>query len=255
MSSITNKQNIQAWDEGSDFILEKFTDEGDFYRQHIVNPALFSLLGNVSGKKIFDAGCGQGYLSRMLAKKGAVVTGLEPATGLITYAKEREEKEHLGITYIQEDLSVWQEHRNEFDSVISNMVFMDIPDWQSAMKNCIQVLKPQGTFVFSLSHPCFEYVEKDHEDAKDFRHAPDWQDQPYIKVGEYFEEYTVKNFIGYSFHHTLSQYINFILDNGCSLKKLVEPQMPEEIAKQYRQHERDFHVPSFLLVKAVRESL
>jgi hypothetical protein len=133
------------------------------------------------------------------------------------------------------------------------MVFMDIPDWQTAMKNCIASLKSGGDFTFSLSHPCFEYVQKDAPDAKEFRHAPNWEEQPYVKVGEYFQEFSVRNFIGYSFHHTLSSYINFILENGCGLKKLVEPQLPEDIAKQYPHHERDFHVPSFLLVKAVKE--
>lgn len=253
MTDITNTQNIKAWDEQSTYVLEKFTDDGDFYRQHVLNPALFSLVGDVAGKTILDAGCGQGYLSRLFAKRGAKVTGLEPAEGLIKYAKEREEKEKLGITYVQADLSTWQDTLGTFDIVVSNMVFMDIPDWQSAMKNCIAALKPGGLFVFSLSHPCFEYVRKDSKDANDFRHAVDWQEQPYVKVEEYFQEFSVRNFIGYSFHHTLGTYINFVLENGCALKKLVEPQMPEEIAKQYKHHERDYHVPSFLLVKAVKK--
>lgn len=252
MADITNNQNIKAWDEGSGNVIEKFTDEGDFYRQYFLNPALFSLLGDVKGKTILDAGCGQGYLCRKLARMGAKVTGIEPAKGLIDYAIQREKKENLGIAYIQADLSTW-EAKETFDIVVSNMVFMDIPDWKGAIKSCITALKPGGLFVFSISHPCFEYVHKDPSDAKDFRHVKDWEEEPYIKVEEYFEEHTVRNMIGYSFHHTLSDYINFILDNGCVLKKLLEPQLSKDLVKKYKQHERDFHVPSFLLVKAVKE--
>ncbi len=126
MSNITNAQNIQAWTENSDYVIENFTDSGDFYRKHVLNPALLQLLGEVNEKKILDAGSGQGYLSRMLAKKGAKVTAVEPAEGLITYSLEKERDENLGITYIKADLSTWKAKTNNFDIVVSNMVFMDM---------------------------------------------------------------------------------------------------------------------------------
>lgn len=36
---------------------------------------LLDLLGDLEGRAVLDAGCGQGYLSRMLAARGARVTG------------------------------------------------------------------------------------------------------------------------------------------------------------------------------------
>lgn len=116
-----------------------------------------------------DAGCGQGYLSRLLAKQKAKVIGIEPSD-LVDYAIKREGKEKLGITYIKADLSKWHDKPNYYDIVLSNMVFMDIPDYQSAMKNCISVLKPGGLFIFSISHPCFDVEEgwqgKRHRNSK-----------------------------------------------------------------------------------------
>src|SRR5258708_39159915 len=136
---------------------------------------LFSILGDVKGKIILDAGCGQGYLCRILAKRGAKVTGIEPADGLIRYAIEREEKEQLGITYMKEDLSKWKGIPNSYNVVVSNMVFMDIPDYKSAMENCIKVLKPKGEIVISISHLCFDVEGK-------------WEKKPYVKVRNYFKE-------------------------------------------------------------------
>ncbi|MBA2394746.1 MAG: methyltransferase domain-containing protein [Ktedonobacteraceae bacterium] len=72
-----------------------------------MNPVLFSLLGDVTGKTILDAGCGQGYLCRLLARKGAKVTGIEPAESWFNYALQKEHTEPLGIMYQQEDLSTW----------------------------------------------------------------------------------------------------------------------------------------------------
>lgn len=241
MLGITNDQNIKAWTEATDFVIKKFTDEGDFYRQYIINPALFSLIGDIKGKKILDAGCGQGYLSRKLAKKEAKVTGLEPAEGLINYAIERENKEKLGIAYIRADLSKWNDKSNYYDVVISNMVFMDIPDYKPAMKNCVTVLKPKGLFIFSISHPCFD-VEEGWE-----------EERPYVKVKNYFDEYKIHNYIGYSFHHMLSTYVNLVINDGCTIKKILEPRLPMEIAKQDKCYERDKHIPNFILLKAVKE--
>jgi cyclopropane fatty-acyl-phospholipid synthase-like methyltransferase len=55
------------------------------------------MIGDVRGRRILDAGCGHGYLSRMLAARGARVTGVEPAQALYDYAKEKEAAQPLGI--------------------------------------------------------------------------------------------------------------------------------------------------------------
>ena len=238
MTKVTNDQNIQGWSTADFEILDSFSDFGDFARQYLLNPALFSLLGDVNGKKILDAGCGQGYLSRLLAKKGAIVTGLEPAKDFVQYAIEREEKEKLGITYVKEDLSKF-ETDEQFDAVVSNMVFMDIPDYETAIHNCIKSLKIGGSFIFSITHPCF------FPDAE-------WDKRPLLEIKEYFKEYSeIQNF-GHSFHRTLSSYLNFIIEEGCQIKKLVEPQLDEATAKQKANYSREVHVPSFLVVRCVK---
>ena len=88
--TITNNDNIKEWEKKSDYVIEKFTDEGDFYRQYVLNPSLFSLLGNIKDKTILDAGSGEGYLSRLLAQRGAKMTAVEPTSGLINHSIQRE---------------------------------------------------------------------------------------------------------------------------------------------------------------------
>lgn len=239
LERVYQRAALKACEQESDYIIEKFTDEGDFYRQHVLNPALFSLLGDVKGKTILDAGSGQGYLSRMLAQKGAIVTAVEPAAGLINYAKEREKKEKLGITYIHADLSTWEES-STFDIVVSNMVFMNIPDWKQAMKNCIKALMPGGLFIFSISHPCF-----DQEDG--------WTEKPFVEVRNYFDEYKIANYIGHSFHHMLSTYVNFVIELGCTITKMLEPQLPLKLAEKNKHHERDKHIPNFIVIQAGKD--
>ena len=69
---------------------------------------------------------------------------------------QRERAEQLGINYLQADLSSLNYLQGNFDYVVANMVFMDIPDYEAAVQNCIAALKRNGGLIFSLLHPCFE---------------------------------------------------------------------------------------------------
>ena len=57
--------------------IQQTTMSGDIHRVVLLNPTIFSLLGEVDGNHLLDAGCGEGYLSRLLVKKGARVTAVD----------------------------------------------------------------------------------------------------------------------------------------------------------------------------------
>ncbi len=40
-------------------------------------PSLLELLGDITGRHVLDAGCGEQYLARVLAARGANVTGID----------------------------------------------------------------------------------------------------------------------------------------------------------------------------------
>src|ERR671939_531460 len=49
-------------------------------------PHLLRLLGEVAGQDVLDAGCGEGYLARILAARGARVTGIDLSPRLVKLA-------------------------------------------------------------------------------------------------------------------------------------------------------------------------
>jgi 2-polyprenyl-3-methyl-5-hydroxy-6-metoxy-1,4-benzoquinol methylase len=232
---MTNQDNIDQWSKVPNHIIAEFGDEGDFSRQHLLNPQLFRLLGNVSGKKVLDAGSGNGYLSRKLAKMGATMTGIEPAQTLFEYAIQQELSQPLGISYLQQDLSQFQA-KGQYDTVVSNMVFMDIPDYQSAIKKCTEALKPGGLFVFSITHPCFE------------NSSDEFLAGGHIKITEYFQPYAKTMTFGDNYHRTLSEYVNFILQHSCQINEIVEPKLDSAITPDQKDH----HIPSFLMLSATK---
>jgi 2-polyprenyl-3-methyl-5-hydroxy-6-metoxy-1,4-benzoquinol methylase len=241
VTRINNAEAISYWAGLPRELIERFGDEGDSGRQHLLNPAIFRMLGDIRGKRILDAGCGQGYLCRLLAKEGAHATGVEPAAPLIGYAIEREHSENLGIVYIQEDLSAFAFSNAHFDAVVANMVFMDIPDYQQAMRNCVRCLKDYGDLIFSLSHPCFEGTDSEYAE------------NGHLEITEYFEEHSIKQTYGYRFHRPLSQYLNLSIQSGCCLKEIVEPQLDAAFAEQDRKYARNAHVPAFIIIHAMKE--
>jgi len=154
--SPANASNIEAFDDVDEDFLADWDPEGDPGRKYLLNPTIMGMLGPLAGQRILDAGCGQGYLSRLLAAAGATVIGVEPAGRLIAYARRSEQRRPLGIEYLQRDLSrLGAIESTGFDAVVANMVLLDIADWEEAMANCLAVLRAGGRLVFSLLHPCW----------------------------------------------------------------------------------------------------
>lgn len=240
MTTMTNAEIIASWATAPRHMIEALGDEGDFLRQYVLNPTLFILLGTVRDKVILDAGCGTGYLARLLAKQGARVTGLEPAESLFGYAAEREREEMLGIRYIQADLSAFRDHPGAFDVVIASMVLMDIPDYLSAMQNCLDALRRGGSFIIALAHPCFEETESQY------------QDRGYVEVREYLAEYGIPQQFGRRFHRPLSRYLNAVIQRGGVIREVVEPKLDLDLARSTPGHDRNVHVPSFFVIHAVK---
>lgn len=242
MNNLNNQDNIQAWSDFSTGMIEAVGDDGDAARRYILNPVLFALTGDVVGRSVLDAGCGTGYLCRLFAKRGAHVTGIEPAPALFTYATAREQTEPLGVRYIQRDLSTFRPD-DVFDIVVANMVFMDIPDYQSALLNCIAALRPGGQLIFSLLHPCFDEV--DHTDVPKGYHA-----KGYIRVEEYLREFVVQQTVGYYIHRPLSAYLNLVIKAGCTIRDFIEPTLTPEGVAALGADNRNLHVPDFIIIHA-----
>lgn len=245
IEALSNHDNIEAWSAYSREMIEAVGDEGDSARRYILNPVLFALAGNILGLSILDAGCGTGYLCRIFAKRGAHVTGIEPAASLFTYAVEHEQATPLGIQYIQHDLSTFTPSHAAFDFVVANMVFMDIPDYQSAMHNCIAAVKPGGHFIFSLLHPCFDEI--DHPDF-----AKGYSAKGYIRVDEYLRNFMVQQQVGYYIHRPLSTYLNLVIEAGCMIRKVIEPTLTPEGIVALGEKDRNLHVPNFIVISAYK---
>lgn len=239
MTEWTNEMAIERWGATPRAALEEMAYDGDFSKRHLVNPVVLRMVGDVDGRRVLDAGCGNGYLSRMLAGLGAEVVGVEPGRSLFEFATERESVAPQGIRYVRADLCALPELGGAFDVVVASMVLPAIPDWTGAMRACVEALRPGGLFVFTVNHPCFEML------------WPSWREHGEYRTRRYLAEYEIPGPNGVDFHRTVSTYLNELIGLGCRLVEIAEPGLDPEVADGVEAY---VHLPNFLAVAARRAS-
>jgi len=258
--SIISDQMIgEAWNRVADRWFSRYGEFGDVNREYIIDPTIFKILGQVKGKRILDAGCGNGYLCRLLSKKGAEIVGVDVSKRSIEIAEEIEKKEPMNIQYQIGsicDLRMFED--DAFDLIVSNIVLDDLQDIDKAIRELYRVLKPEGKLVFSILHPCFSsppvhgWVRKPVDSQRK-------EDRLYWMVDRYFdrsiEEWTYFDFPPvYSFHRPLSDYMMTLTKNGFTVTDFEEPVPANKtIAEHYREfgNEHD-RIPWFLIIGATK---
>ena len=118
------------------------------------------------GQHVLDIACGNGLTSRRLAALGAKVTAFDFSANLIEKAKTRSTNYQSLITYQVIDATDEQQllslGEQQFDSALSNMALFDMADIETLFRTLPKLLKPNGLFVFSLTHPCFNNASSMH---------------------------------------------------------------------------------------------
>lgn len=246
MGGWTNDEAIRRWGEFPDDVLATMDEDGDFGKRHLLNPVLLRMLGDVSGRRVLDAGCGNGYLARMLARRGAEVVGVEPARAMHEYATRREAELAQGIRYLRADLAALPADPPElaggFDAVVASMVLSPIPDWRPALAACAEWLRPGGLLVFTVNHPCFE------------RLRTVWKEHGEYRLREYLAEYEIEGPYASDFHRPVSSYLNAVVAEGLRLREVAEPGLDPAVAATGPEGVESYvHLPNFLAVAATRD--
>ena len=85
MSHVSSSHDIDLWDQAADRYTQHVSGVDDsFYRR--LNPFLWQILGDATGKNLLDLGCGPGWLAEQLRLAGATVTGIDGSSALLRHA-------------------------------------------------------------------------------------------------------------------------------------------------------------------------
>src|SRR4051812_47758188 len=129
-------------------------DEGSEFQREVIFPGVARLLAPMPpGEKVLDLACGQGAFSRMLAAKGARVTGVDAAAELIRLARERSDPP---IEYLIGDARKLDFlPAGQFSAVTCILAIQNIDKVPPVFEGVARVLAPGGKFIVVMMHPAF----------------------------------------------------------------------------------------------------
>ena len=213
----------------------KFRQKNIWLFVHVLNtlcwPSLAFLLDPQPGQHILDIACGNGLTSRRLATLGVQVMAFDFSTNLIEKAKIRENPNSL-ITYQIIDATSEKElltlGEAAFDSALSNMALFDMANIETLFQTLPRLLKPNGTFVFSLTHPAFNNASSVHV-AEEMDYEGEIKTVYSVKISRYLTPYQAKGLALRSqpkpqmyFERPLQYYLNLGFQNGFVLDGFEE---------------------------------
>lgn len=118
---------------------------------------MYKIIGdNLTGLKVLDLCCGDGIDAENYGNMGAEVVGLDASAELIRIAKEKYPQVSF-VCSVAEDIPF---EKDAFDAVYSKYAIMTSADMQPIFDEVYRVLKPGGVFVYLVTHPFRQYLER-----------------------------------------------------------------------------------------------
>lgn len=202
------------------------------FNECIESPILLDMLPELHGKTVLDVGCGMGQHTRKYADMGAAsVLGIDISEKMLRYAAEHNGGER--ITYrrmAMEDLDTLEE---QFDLVVSSLVFDYAEDFEALMKSIFRRMKEDARLVFSMSHPmatawdgtCDRFTRTETGERL-WANLRNYNREGLRRVKWVVEDYEV-------YHRTFSTLINSMIRAGFVIEECQEARISEEMQRKY----------------------
>lgn len=208
------------------------------FNAYFERPATLSLIPDVQGKSVLDAGCAAGWYSNWLIKRGANVTAVDFSPNMITMTQKRVgNKAAVRQADLHEPLSFLAD--SSMDVVVSSLALHYLKTWEIVLAEFKRILKPQGLLIFSVHHP-----------LRDFAAFPDGN---YFNTEIVEEEWaTNQGTVKVRFYRrSLSTIITALLDAGLIIEKFLEPTPTRQFAELHPEDYKQLTTkPHFLMIRA-----
>ncbi|MFJ6210271.1 class I SAM-dependent methyltransferase [Lysinibacillus sp. NPDC092081] len=237
-------------------------DHLEFFRQYqklrqgpnnfnnlLEQPALKSLLPNLSNLQMLDIGCGMGEFAYYCIENNAQhVTAIDVSENMLAIAQH--EHAHPQIDYYLQAIEDYHAAPNSFDCITSSLSLHYIKDFSAVIGKIAKMLRPGSILVFSVEHPIVT-ARKTMEDNwlydgsgnRSHFAIDDYQDEG-LRERTWFVDGVVK------YHRSISTIINTLIAHGLTIEKVLEPLPDSEAIQKLPSLEKEHRRPSFLLIRA-----
>lgn len=195
-----------------------------------LDEAAAGLLGDVSGARVVEVGCGAAQCGRWLVSQGARVLALDLSAGQLAHARRLSEATGIAVPLVQADAGRLPIRDAGVDLACS--AFGAVPfvaDSAAVMREVARVLRPGGRWVFSVTHP-IQWCFPDDPGPRGLKARESYFDRtPYVEVDAQGAASYVEH------HRTLGDRIREIVAAGLVLHDVVEPEWPADNARVWGQ--------------------
>ena len=249
----SGEKDLLLWEEAAEEY-DRYISAGNTLREELLESETLELLGDVRGKKILDAGCGQGRFSAILSSHGAAVTAIDGSQKLITAANSRylgDSNPAFSVHNLKKPLPYKD---GEFDIVFSGMTLMDIDPLHETLAEFSRVLSPDGFLLFSILHPFISSGAPKKTFAEKILLR-----RPHLALSFYATEkkisWRITGLRGRTalYHRPISFYLNAFKNSGFLVAEAGEPVLQKNSSgdgSRFSEFCREF--PLFLILKAIK---
>ena len=146
----TDQQEIKKFDN---LAAHWWDPNGHFKTLHDINPLRLDFIkqtATLTNNKIVDVGCGGGILSESMARLGANVDGIDMGNAPLEVAKLHALESGVTVNYLKTTAEAHRDNHREYYDVVTCMEMLEhVPDPQSVIQACCDMVKPNGFVFFS----------------------------------------------------------------------------------------------------------
>jgi SAM-dependent methyltransferase len=222
----TQRANRREWDSYAD---EYQATHGEFLRDvgfvwgpEGLDEEQAGVLGDVSGRAVLEVGCGAAQCARWLTGRGARAVGLDLSERQLQHARRIDEQTGLRVPVVAGTATALPFADASFDVVFSAFGALQfVRDAGRAVDEAARVLRPGGTFAFSVTHPVRWTMPDDPTEQGLVVTSSYWDRTPYLELDD-------DGRVTYAEHHrTLGDWVGHLGRTGFRLTTLLEPEWPE----------------------------
>lgn len=208
------------------------------FNAYYERPATTSLIPDVNGKKVVDAGCAAGWYTNWLLNRGAKVISLDFSPKMIEMTKKRVgDIAEIIRTDLNEPLDFIGDE--SIDIIVSSLTLHYLKSWDNVMSEFNRILKKGGQLIFSVHHPFMDFTVFERENYFLTELLDDEWNTTMGKINVQF------------YRRPLTDIISPVTDGGFVIEKLLEPMPIEEFRiKQPHLYNRLTKRPQFLFIRA-----
>lgn len=255
----TNSKTIDWYNKNADVYTAHVRNPNDsIYHSLYEKPAMYSLLPDLTGKKIISLGCGSGEDCHYLKLHGAEFSiGIDISNGMIKIAQES----YPDCEFKVMNMEMLEFPDKSFDFAYSSLAIHYLEDWSRAFMEVFRVLKPNSFFLCSCGHPAWSAMKKteDREEQKSEQlgFITNKKLQTVEVIGDYFQRRPLDGALNHpdviTWHKPIGEIIGEAVKAGFFIEQFVEPKPLEKMREvSLIDYEKLIRVPYFMVLRLLK---